>query len=274
MIDFSSKLSFHVSPLLTMNIPIIMAAFGTTSSALDTYKHLDRCIRQHFSEKEIHWTCTSKIIAGKLQQQNDFPAIHPEALLHQLNMSGVKSAVVQSLHLFPGREFHSLYRLVEDSPIKGVLGMPILTSPLDYEEVGEFLRPVITARPEQQILVLGHGTNHPCWTGYFSLEKILRQKFHRNIHVGVVEKYPDSNSLVDEIGASGAKAVCIIPLFLVTGMHYRRDIVGDGPQSWTSRLAKHNLSVETIDHGLGLYRGFERLLIRHIEEAEKTLSEL
>jgi cobalamin biosynthesis Co2+ chelatase CbiK len=50
-------------------------------------------------------------------------------------------------------------------------------------------------------------------------------------------------------------------------MHYHRDIVGDGPTSWMTRLRDNNLEVEAISHGLGLFPGVAALIIRHIGEA-------
>ena len=66
-----------------------------------------------------------------------------------------------------------------------------------------------------------------------------------------MEKFPDTTQLVDEIAGCGFTEVCIIPLFLVAGMHYRRDIIGDSPSSWQSRLQKKGIKVEAIAHGFG-----------------------
>lgn len=249
-----------------------MAAFGTTSTAIATYTHLDTSLHDHFPGEEIVWSYSSRIITARLQERDRQPATHPQELLQELATRGVEKVVVQSLHLFPGTEFHSLQYLARHSPVECSFGMPILTSPRDYDEVGELLRPLIAARPDQVILLLGHGTVHPSWTAYYTLEKLLRQKFNRPIHVGVVEQYPHSDHLFDELADSGVTRVCIIPLFLVTGLHFRRDIMGEGDQSWKSRLERRNITVEAIDYGLGLYPGFEQIIIRHIKEAHQAIN--
>jgi cobalamin biosynthesis Co2+ chelatase CbiK len=56
-------------------------------------------------------------------------------------------------------------------------------------------------------------------------------------------------------------------------MHYHRDIVGDGPNSWMTRLTERNLAVESIKHGLGLLPGIENIIIRHITQALQSLGE-
>lgn len=250
--------------------PIIISAFGTTTKAVATYSQLETSLRNRFPNREMIWAYSSKQIARKLQRQSNPASLCPEAVLRQLEERGVTHATIQSLHLFPGTEFHSLVQDARRSKIVCAIGMPLLTAPTDYQQLCEILRTVISERPQKAILVLGHGTDHPAWTAYYSLEKILRSTFGERIYVGVVEKYPDSSRLVDEIADHGYKQVCIIPFFLVAGMHYRRDIISDSPSSWLSRLQARSLEVESIDYGLGLYPGFEDIVIRHIIEAEKT----
>jgi sirohydrochlorin cobaltochelatase len=255
-----------------MKLPIIMSAFGTTSKAIATYSQLESSIRDNFPKAEIIWTYTSKIITRELHERKESLVMHPTEVLDQLAARGVTKAIVQSLHLFPGTEFHSLMQTARKSDLDCAIGMPILTTPEDYDQVGELLRPIISERPDKAILILGHGTDHPIWTAYYSLEKILRKKFGERISVGVVEKYPDTAHIVDEIADRGFTQVCIIPLFLVAGMHYRRDIISDSPSSWQSRLESRNIEVESIDYGLGLYPGFEKIIIRHIAKAGATFT--
>lgn len=54
-------------------------------------------------------------------------------------------------------------------------------------------------------------------------------------------------------------------------MHYRRDIISEEPASWKSQLEAKNMTVETLDYGLGLMSGFEKIIIRHITDARKLL---
>ncbi len=255
-----------------MQLPILMSAFGTTSKAVATYSRLDERVRAHFPRSEIIWAYSSRQITRELQKKTGVGAARPEQVLEELAAGGSTRAVVQSLHLFPGTEFHKLVRLARQSPLECAIGMPLFTSPADYDQIGEILRPIIAQRPGKAILILGHGTTHPIWAAYYSLEKILRKKFGDTLYVGVVEKYPDSDGLADEIADRGYKEVCIIPFFLIAGMHYSRDIESDDATSWRSRLERRKIEVESIDYGLGLYPGFEQIIIRHIAEAAASVS--
>ncbi len=255
-----------------MKIPIVITAFAPTDKARATYDHLDDRIRGHFPGREIIWAYTSRSVS---RQSPDHPALAlgPEQALRQLAARGVDRAVVQPLQLLPGTEFHDLRRNLSQSGIAWTTGMPLLTMPADYDELGELWRPLITARPDKAIVILGHGTTHPAWTAYCCLENILRRKFGARIFVGVVEKFPESRELPDRITRAGFTGACIVPLFVVTGMHYHRDILGNGPNSWLTRLTARGLTVEALADGLGLLPGFDNIVIRHLTLALQSLGE-
>jgi len=249
-----------------MKLPIVIVAFGTTTKAQETYQHLNSRLEKLLPEKDIFWSYSSKRITRTLKEKGG-EIKTPTEVLTMLAKKGHTDAIVQSLHLFPGTEFHTLQKTSVSSSLICKTGLPLLTSPEDYDEIASLLGPTITDRPERTILVLGHGTSHPSWTGYYCLEKVLRKKYGDKIHVGVVEHYPDSSNLVNEIVATGNKAVTIIPFFLICGMHYRRDIVSDDENSWLSRLQGKGLDVEVLDSGIGLLPSIENILVRHINDA-------
>jgi sirohydrochlorin cobaltochelatase len=254
-----------------MKIPIVITAFAPTDKARATYNHLDDRLRSHFSGTEIIWAYTSKSVSQQSPNHQGLVHFGPEEALRQLAARGVAKVVVQPLQLLPGTEFHDLRRNLARTGMACTTGMPLLTTPADYDELGELWRPLITTRPEKAILILGHGTTHPAWTAYYCLENILRRKFGARIFVGVIEKYPASHDLPDRIKSAGFTEVCIIPLFVVTGMHYHRDILGDGRDSWLTRLTARGLAVEAIKDGLGLLAGFENIVIRHLSQVLQGL---
>ena len=255
-------------------IPIIMTAFGTTADAIATYAALEEAIGRGFPGDEIIWTYSSRVVTRTLQAQ-DKPALHLQDALEALAGLGPGMAVVQSLHLFPGSEFHRLALIAGRSGLRCAIGSPLFTLPADYERLGPILEPIVGDKLDKAILILGHGTGHPTWTAYYSLERILRRRFGSRLYVGVVEKFPNSDHLPDEIAAAGFTEAIIVPLFLVGGMHVFRDIVGDGQtkSSWMTRLEEKNIAVTCFHHGLGLLPGLAELVVDHIAEArEKLLS--
>ncbi|MDZ7664134.1 MAG: sirohydrochlorin cobaltochelatase [Desulfotignum sp.] len=89
-------------PELKEKPAIVVAAFGSTTSAraaLDIFK--DHLARQ-FSEYEIFWAYTSEIIGRK----TGLPSLHQT--LAQVEAAGFRKAVVQPLHVFPGTEYRQM----------------------------------------------------------------------------------------------------------------------------------------------------------------------
>jgi sirohydrochlorin cobaltochelatase len=255
-----------------MKTAVILNSFGTTTAAEQTYVHLEHALRNALPQFEFYRAYSSREIRRRLQERRLLPYANLAELLQQLSRQSTHNAIVQSLHLFPGKEFHSLLLSLKTSPIPCSLGMPLLTTPEDYCQLADILQPTITSHRDQAILILGHGTTHPSWTGYYSLEKIFREIFGDRIFVGVIEKHPDSSGLIDQLHTEGFRSVCIIPLFLVAGMHFQRDIAGTGEHTWATRLRRRGLQVACIDYGIGLYPGIEALITRHILEAFAGLS--
>jgi len=253
-----------------MNDPIVIAAFGTTSRALATYEHLDQELRRELPGRAIHWTYTSRTISRTLQEKQDSRITTPDELFRELHHSGVQRATVQSLHLLPGKEFHALTADVRKAPFPCRLGLPILSSPQDYEQLAIMLAPAIDSRPEAAILILGHGTYHPSWTCYPALENILRKRWGDRIFVGALEQYPESAHLPATIRSAGFTKVCIIPFLLVAGMHFQRDISGEKETCWEKRLEAEKIEMEICGEGLGRLPGLAQLIVAHIGAAEET----
>ena len=272
--NFLFELPVYLPPSsLKMKNPVVMIAFGTTSRAKSTYESLHEKISNHFPDREVFWAFSSRIITSRLNRKSEKKTWQPKEILHHLARSGYRSPIVQSLHLFPGTEFNALKKLLSEMELPCRTGSPLLTSPSDYTEICSILKPLIAPSSDTATVLIGHGTRHPAWTGYFSLEKYLRLHCGDNIYVGTVEDFPDTSGLVAQIAAEGFRKVRLIPFFLVAGMHYKRDITGKNDASWQSRFRKKGIKAEAIEQGLGTLAGFDRLIIRHIEEAAEIPSE-
>lgn len=251
-----------------MDIPIILTAFGTTSTARKTYDHIESSIRKNFPLHPLYWGYTSAVIRERLLKKKNLHVKHPTEILANISISGCRRAVVQSLHLFPGSEFHKLSRDVSRiTSIQCSMGLPLLSSPEDYEKITTLLAPVIEPQQEQAVLVVGHGTSHHVWTAYLALEHFLQDRFGPHVFVGTVDHYPITDKLEDKIAAGGYRKVLMIPFFLTAGHHFRRDMMGKERGSWRNRLESRGLEVEALENGLGLLPGFDTLLVSHIQKA-------
>lgn len=247
-------------------IPIVIAAFGTTTKTLASYDFLDARIKGHFPDHEVLWAWSSRMVKDKVigQQQT---ISSPHEVLDQLYRHHSSWAVVQSLHLLGGHEFSRLVEETEQSAIRTSIGLPLLSSPEDFQALCTCLMPLINGHPDQAILLVGHGTDHPAWSAYPALQYFMRRHFGPRIFIGVIEGCPASAEVIADITASGYKKICIIPLLLVAGMHFHRDLTGDCDASWMRLLAQANIEVEIIEQGIGVLPAISDMFCQHIEDA-------
>ena len=251
---------------------LIFAAFGTTSAARKTYERLGTLLEPHVPSCAIHWTYTSPIVRDNLLRETKEEVQSLEALIEELSLDPHNRLVIQSLHVLPGHEFHRVVRQASAATIPTSVGMPLLTTPSDYIRVAHCLLPLLDEAAGSAVLLLGHGTDHPSWTGYLALQEVFTRICGNHVFVGALEKYPDSSSLIDEIILAGYHHVFIIPFLMVAGMHFKRDIVGEAPDSWESKFKQNNIEVTLHDQGLGMLDGIEEIFRDHIKEAFASLN--
>jgi len=85
-----------------------------------------------------------------------------------------------------------------------------------------------------------------------------------------LEQYPESAQLPETIRKMGYTKVCIIPFLLVAGMHFQRDIKGEGSTTWEQRLKQQGIRMEICGEGLGRLPGLAEIVAAHIQTAESS----
>ncbi len=250
---------------------LILAGFGTSTTARNTYERLDALIRPLFDDCHIHWTLTSPTLRRRLSQDQAHRQEPLKELLLTLNQNRQNRIVIQSMHVTPGHEFHRLVRDSAGSLVPTAIGMPLLALPDDYQRVAHALLPLINSCPDHAVLIIGHGTDHPSWTVYPALEAVLREHAGNRVFTATLEKFPDSSTLIDRVVADGYHQVLIIPCLMVAGMHFKRDIIGDNDLSWKRRLEHRQIKVRFHDQGLGMVDGIADILCDHISAAFQKL---
>lgn len=249
-----------------MKIPIVIAAFGTTTRALETYSLINERLIERFPDNEILWSYSSRMVKDRIKKRQNIDLKHPHQVLFELKEKGYTWAVVQSLHLLNGHEF---YRLVDESQNCGIrtsIGLPLLSSPEDFNKVITALQDSFTTHEDEALVMVGHGTDHPCWSVYVALNQMLREKLGLKIFTGVVEGYPAKEKIVEEVKKAGFKKVRLIPFMLVAGVHFHQDLAGY-EDSWKSTFEKEKIYVTLETEGLGVYPGIIDIFSQHIQEA-------
>ncbi len=248
-----------------MGVPIVMAAFGTTTRAMSTYTVLDGALRAVFPEHEIHWAYTSRMVKERLKARHDHPS--PGEALDRLDREGHSWAVVQSVLLVCGHEFYRLAETAGRSPVRCAMGLPLLTSPEDCHAMALALTPLFEKDPEEAVALVGHGTDHPAWSMYTALGWMLREIHGPRAFVGVVEEgYPPRGRIVEDVVKNGFRAVRLAPLLLAAGVHFSEDLVSGG-DSWKSAFETRGLHVRLETEGIGANPGVAALLAGHVRQA-------
>lgn len=250
-----------------MKIPIVLAAFGTTTRAMKTYSFINDICRERFVGHPISWAFSSRQIRDFSNRNYNTNMQHPHQVLSKLKEQGYGWAVVQSLHFTCGHEFYRLIEEVNGCDIRTSMGLPLLSQPEDYEAIVAALMKHFPEEKDEAVVMIGHGTDHPSWSSYVALDYIFRKTKETGIYVGLVEHgYPTMDTVVREVEKDGYRKVKLIPLMLVAGLHFEEDMSGDN-HSWKLAFEKEGISVSLENQGLGFNRGIVKLYCRHIQDA-------
>lgn len=251
-----------------MKPPIVMAAFGTTTKAMETYSFIDEYCKKQFPGHRILWAFSSRMVKDWSKKRHDIDIKHPHQVLSQLKEQGWNWAVVQSMHLMCGHEFYRLIEEIRTCDIRTSVGLPLLCEPKDYKAAAKIFNNSFPDINHEAVVMVGHGTDHPSWCTYVALNHIFHEYFKSGIYVGVVEKngYPSRDKIIRDVKQAGYKKVRIIPFMLVAGMHFKEDLTGN-KDSWQTAFEKQGISVHVQSSGLGFHKDIINLYCNHIRNA-------
>jgi sirohydrochlorin cobaltochelatase len=254
-------------------IPVIAVAFGTSTAARDTYAFFEERFRARYPDTELAWAFTSSLLREKAQQAA-LKMSSLEDVLQDFEQQGYKRVVVQSLHIIPGIEFQKITETARRSALKTAIGMPLLTSDEDMEKTVSAFADRIPPTGEWATVLVGHGTHHPAGNAYRTIERILKERYQKNVLISVVEGEPSWEAARESIQKSGVKKVKFIPLMFVAGDHMLNDVMGenseDGAASWNMQLPK--VTVDGTEKGIGFNLKIIDIYLQHLEEARSTIS--
>jgi sirohydrochlorin cobaltochelatase len=258
-----------------MKTPVILTAFGTTSKAVETYDHMNKIIGERFPDHEIKWSYTSRMVRNLVKEKQKIELKSTGEVLVELENNGYNQAVVQSLHVLCGAEFHRLINETKQCRIKTSIGLPLLSSPADYSAlIAGAGNAFYTHDNDEAVVLVGHGTEHPVWSSYIALEYLLQKEYGSNIYVGVVEGENSCDRIVQAVKGKKIKSVLLVPFMIVAGVHFREDLIGNSEDSWKSRFEREGIELRVIDKGLGYYPFIVEIFIDHIKQAlEKNSNE-
>ena len=220
---------------------------------------------------------TSNIIRRKILKEEGLAIDPPTVALAKMQDEGIKSVVVQSLHIIPGEEFSGLADVVDAFASIGgkwgfdrlVLGRPLLDKMEDYENAVGLLksRYLPLTADGGAVVLMGHGTHHEANAAYSKLQLLLDEEGLPFV-VGLVEAFPELDSVKRRLKEMKPSHVTLVPFMVVAGDHAKNDMADeDDPESWISELRGEGHKVDALLEGLGDGEGLADLFIGHIREA-------
>jgi sirohydrochlorin cobaltochelatase len=249
-----------------MKTPIVIAAFGTTTGAMETYSFIDKICSERFGGHDILWAYSSRMVKDRIKMRQGIDLKHPHQVLEDLKERGYQWAVVQSLHLICGYEFYRLIEEVRHGLVRTSIGLPLLSSPEDYDAVAQGLGSAFPDYADEAVVLVGHGTDHPAWSSYLALHHLFCERFGSRIFMGVVEGYPSKEKVVKTVIQAGFKKVRLIPFLLVAGRHFQEDLAGNS-DSWKTAFEEKRISVSVETKSLGFYTEIIEIFCQHINDA-------
>jgi len=256
---------------------IVLAAFGTTTAAFDTYNHFETKVKERFPGYEIRWAFTSRKVRHKVAKEKGRQLNDLATTLGALKAAGYTRVAIQSLHIVPGEEWDKkVVQASREIPgLKVALGKPLLSSPQDQERVLQSLaRTFPKDLKHTAVVLMAHGSPTPQGTAtYMAFSRLLRARYPlQNVFLGTVEGRPAKEEAFDAVKQANPDTVVLMPFMFVAGEHVAKDMLGNGPESWKSELLRQKAyRIEGITKGLGYQEGIITIYVDHLAQALKSL---
>lgn len=269
------NVSFTANAASTDNPAIVLAAFGTSTAAFETYHHFEKEVKKRFPDNEIRWAFTSKKVRQKLAQEKGQKLNDLSTTLKELKAAGYTKVAVQSLHIVPGEEWEKKIVQVsrEVSGLKVALGKPLLSSQQDQEQTLQALSSTFPRNLKDTVVVLmAHGSPVPEGEkAYLVFDRLLRTHF-QNVFLGTVEGKPTKKEALEAVKKADPRTVILMPFMFVAGEHVAKEMLGDNPESWKSELLKLKAyHIKGITKGLGFQQEIINIYLEHLAEALRSL---
>ncbi|MHC6180572.1 sirohydrochlorin cobaltochelatase [Clostridium sp. JNZ X4-2] len=254
---------------------ILVVSFGTS-----VLKALKNCIEttedeisREFKGYEVRRAFTSGIIIRKLKRKMKINIDTVSEALDKMKDEGFSEVYVQPLHIMPGDEYDKVICDVNKYAVffdKLTVGRPVLYKKNDYTIAAQALKSQIPdLREDEAVVLMGHGSSHPCNASYAMFQYILDDMGMKRIFVGTVEGYPVIENIIPKLEENRIRSVTLMPFMLVAGEHALNDMAGEDSSSWKEILEDKGFEVSAYIHGLGENRAFQKIYVQHIKDCIK-----
>ena len=251
-----------------MKRALLCVSFGTSvDAARESITAVENALQEEAPGLVFMRAFTSPTIRRILAGRGETVMSLTEALMG-LEKLGFREVAVQPTHVLYGHEYDKLREeifLLQPRFDSLKLGRPLLGDTDDMRQVAALLSEAYPPVEGENLIVFGHGTDHPGNAVYPAIQTAFRLAGREDILVGTVEGWPDYETVLAQLKAQQVKKVHLVPMMLVAGEHAVSDMNGDG-DSWRTRLEAEGISVRCTVRGLGVMPGVQALYRDHLKE--------
>ncbi|MCA1797174.1 MAG: sirohydrochlorin cobaltochelatase, partial [Geobacteraceae bacterium] len=146
-----------------------------------------------------------------------------------LRERGCERIAFQSLHVVPGQEYHSIFK-VSTQGLQVAFGSALMSTDADIAATIAALAPKIDA--EAATVVVAHGNaRHPRFNEQLEKFATAIEARYPDLAVASVEGTPGTAAL-ESLAARNLSEVHFLPLMIVAGDHIMNDVLGNEDESW------------------------------------------
>lgn len=254
---------------------ILIVSFGTSyeDTRKVTIEAIEHDIEQACPNYPIYRAWTSKMIMAKILKRDGIKVLNVKEAMKQMAADGITDVIVQPTHILNGIENDLMKEdalSYQNSFSSITFGNPLLTTEADNDAVIQALLTEFSdLKPDEALVLMGHGTTHFSNSIYAGINYQLQDQGHSNIFLGTVEAYPAMESMLRSVNQYQPRKVILTPFMIVAGDHAKNDMASDKEDSWRSQFENAGYDVSCILKGLGEYPAIRKLLIKHVQEADK-----
>lgn len=259
---------------------IVLACFG---SVIEQQKYLDleEKVREAYPDCEVFTSFSSRMVIKLLKKKKKEIYKNLPQTLADVDMQGFKHVVVVSVNIFPTDEHEFLKKIVNGFKLFSMANLGITNALLTKtKDTTLFLNDLNekVSKEETANLYIIHGTPKLDTIGIDSINytaSYLEQIDDRNFTCSLEGAFPYfymKDAVKQKIKKAGFKKVQIIPMLLVSGNHYIKDmyeIKDDLADTFESSIVKPLTNSENFN--LLELEKTEEIILTNIKESFKML---
>lgn len=261
-----------------MKKAILAVSYGTTypEALTASVEATENTFSSLFPDWEVRRAFTGKRIMEMLSKKGIY-IDSLESALDKLAEEKYEKIILQPTHIINGSEYDKISdaaKVYKSRFAEIAVGAPLLSERSDIEALCHFFARTYSSSADA-VLLMGHGSDHYANKLYSDFSDICKQLGYNNLYIATLEASPCLEDVIPVLKENVCHTVTVTPLLFVAGGHACKDMAGDEPGSWKSKLEADGFTVNAVVKGLGEYGEIRRLYADHLQALirDKNFSE-